>query len=103
MRGGRRSEYAEIPTSALKQYRLEHVYKLRGGSQKIKQIAPTARRWASEGCGVMSAICIIPPEVISLTVVSGSDRRRKERTILTYLDKPWFLACCLDRGENSKT
>ena len=62
----------------------------------MKQIAPT-RGWASECCGVMrSAICIIPPEVIPLALVSGSDARR-ERTMLTYFDKPWFLTCGLDR------
>jgi hypothetical protein len=72
-------------------------------AQEIEQIAPTRRGWASECCGVMrSATCIILPEVILLALVSGLDTR-KERTILTYLDKSWFLTCCLDRGEKSKS
>jgi len=72
-------------------------------AQEIEQIVPT-RGWASECCGVMrSTICITPPEVVPLALVSGSDTR-KERTILTYLEKPWFLrACCVDWGEKSKT
>jgi hypothetical protein len=71
-------------------------------AQEIEQMAPT-RGWASDCCGVMrSTIRITPPEDIPLALVSGSDTR-KEKTILTYLDKPCFLTCCLDREEKSKS
>jgi len=51
--------------------------------RKLKKIGPTRRRWVSECCGVVrSAICIIPPEVVPLALVSGSDMG-KEIIILT--------------------
>jgi len=71
-------------------------------AQEIEQIAPT-RGWASDCCGVVwSTIRITPPEVIPLVLASGSDTR-KEKIILTYLDKSCFLTCCLDRGEKSNS
>jgi len=71
-------------------------------AQEIEHIAPT-RGWESDCCGVMrSTICTTLPEVIPLISVSGSDTR-KERTMLTYLEKSCFLTCGLDRGENSKS